>query len=214
MLNNIYRDKVNLMIGFHGCGKSVRDALVSNPNHIMKSQETFDWLGHGFYVWENNYLRALQWANDKRKRSENFEPAVVGVVYQLNYCLDFSETEYTDLISDCYKLMYDDFKTSNKTLPANRNIPNDENKDMVIRELDCAVIEYLHAKIDYQISNDIRENGFSDYRHFETVRGIFTEGGPAFEGAGIQSKSHIQICIRNLNCIKGFFIPRKEVGFP
>jgi hypothetical protein len=28
------------------------------------------------------------------------------------------------------------------------------------------------------------------------------------------AKSHIQICIRNLNCIKGFFLPRQEIDFP
>jgi predicted dehydrogenase len=43
---------------------------------------------------------------------------------------------------------------------------------------------YLHQKIAEQISHDSKENGYSDYRHFDTVRGMFTEGGPAFEGAG------------------------------
>lgn len=28
------------------------------------------------------------------------------------------------------------------------------------------------------------------------------------EGAGIKEKSHIQICVRNTNCIKGYFLPR------
>jgi len=74
--------------------------------------------------------------------------------------------------------------------------------------------EYLHQKIAEQIDTDILKKGFSDYKHFDTVRSIFTEGGPAFDGAGIQAKNHIQICIRNLNCIKGFFIPRKEIKFP
>jgi hypothetical protein len=35
------------------------------------------------------------------------------------------------------------------------------------------------------------------------------EGGPAFEGAGIYEKSYVQICIRNPDCIKGFFNLRK-----
>jgi len=65
-----------------------------------------------------------------------------------------------------------------------------------------------------QIKYDINQKGFSEYRYFDTIRGIFTEGGPVFEGAGIQLKNHIQVCIRNLNCIKGFFIPRKESKFP
>jgi hypothetical protein len=43
---------------------------------------------------------------------------------------------------------------------------------------------------------------------------FFTEGGPAFDGSGLSAKSHVQICIRNPNCIKGFFLPRRESTFP
>jgi hypothetical protein len=58
------------MIGFHGCDESVRNQLVSNPDVVKISKESFDWLGHGFYLWENNYERALQWAVDKKKRGK------------------------------------------------------------------------------------------------------------------------------------------------
>jgi hypothetical protein len=61
---------------------------------------------------------------------------------------------------------------------------------------------------------EIKEKGYSELSRFDTARGVFTEGGPAFEGAGIQTKNHIQICIRNENCIKGFFIPRRTSKFP
>ena len=44
---------------------------------------------------------------------------------------------------------------------------------------------------------------------FDTVYGYFQEGQDAFEGAGIKEKSHIQICVHNPNCIKGYFLPRK-----
>lgn len=30
----------------------------------------------------------------------------------------------------------------------------------------------------------------------------------------IYEKTHIQIAIRNLNCIKGIFMPRDEIKFP
>jgi hypothetical protein len=54
----MYDVKPNLIIGFHGCEVSVRDALLKNPNEIKISQKPFDWLGHGLYFWENNYERA------------------------------------------------------------------------------------------------------------------------------------------------------------
>lgn len=210
----MYRRRPNLQIGFHGCDEPIRNDLVSRPDVVKKSQESYDWLGHGFYIWENNYQRAYQWALDKKRRGTLKTPSVVGVVYQLDYCLDFTDTEFIDILLTYYKLMKEDLRIAGKELPKNKDLPKDQYHDLIIRELDCAVIEYLHHKIEEQIVSDISKQDFSEYKHFDTVRGIFTEGGPAFEGAGIQTKNHIQICIRNLNCIKGFFIPRKEIKFP
>lgn len=210
----MYSRRPNLMIGFHGCDESVRNELVTKPDVVEKSLEVFDWLGNGFYIWENNYNRAYQWAEDKQARGKLTIPSVVGVVYQLDHCLDFTDSEFIDILSSYYTLMKEDLLIAGKELPRNRDLPKDEYHDLILRELDCAVIEYLHQKIDEQIKSDISQKGFSKYKYFDTVRGIFTEGGPAFDGAGIQTKNHIQICIRNLNCIKGFFIPRKEIKFP
>jgi hypothetical protein len=57
--------KPNLVIGFHGCERAIRDQLLIKPNEIIYSRQPYDWLGHGMYFWENNYTRALQWAEDK-----------------------------------------------------------------------------------------------------------------------------------------------------
>ncbi|EEI93038.1 hypothetical protein HMPREF0765_1336 [Sphingobacterium spiritivorum ATCC 33300] len=210
----MYRRRPNLMLGFHGCDELVRNQLVTTPDIVKKSQETYDWLGHGFYVWENNYKRAYKWALDKKLRGTLETPSVVGVIYQLDYCLDFTDSEFIDILSSYYELMKDDLYVAGKDLPKNKNLTNDKYQDLILRELDCAVIEYLHQKINEQINADVSSKDFSELKHFDTSRGVFTEGGPAFEGAGIQTKNHIQICIRNLNCIKGFFIPRKETEFP
>jgi hypothetical protein len=210
----MYNDRPNLMLGFHGCDQSVRDRLVTNPDVVMISHESFDWLGHGFYIWENNYQRALQWAEDKQKRGRLETPSVVGVVYLLNHCLDFSDSTFIDMIAEYYSTMKSESLTLGNELPKNKDFPKDQNHDLILRELDCYVIEYMHRKIADQFEFDVKTKGFSSLKHFDTVRCPFTEGVPAFEGAGIQSKNHIQICIRNLNCIKGFFIPRQEIGFP
>jgi hypothetical protein len=199
------------MLGFHGCDESVMMQLVNNPNEVKISQETFDWLGHGFYIWENNYERAFQWAKDKQYRGGIEKPAVVGVMYQLNYCLDFSDSHFINLLRRYFAMMIDDFHDTAKIIPQNRDATHDHYYDLIIRELDCSVIEFLHSDIARKIRQEIQDKGFSSIKSFDSVRGIFTEGGPAFEGAGIQTKNHIQICIRNLNCIKGFFIPRQSV---
>ncbi|MFN0049268.1 MAG: hypothetical protein ACKVOU_09110 [Cytophagales bacterium] len=204
----MYNIRPNLNIGFHGCDEKVRDSLVNDPGSIQLSKNPYDWLGHGFYVWENNYERAFQWAKDKK---EIAHPSVVGVLFVLNNCLDFTDSKYIDVIDNYYNLFKFDINESNLTLPKNKDVREDSYKDKLMRKLDCAVIEYLHQKNQENIDSEIKLKGYSESKHFDTTRGIFTEGGPAFEGAGIQKKNHIQICIRNPNCIKGFFIPREEV---
>ena len=63
-------------------------------------------------------------------------------------------------------------------------------------DLDCAVIETLHELV------------VGDGRTpFDSVRCAFEEGKPAFSGSAIRDKTHVQICIRNIDCIKGYFLP-------
>ena len=209
----MYYSKSNLILGFHGCDESVRDRLLMKPNRINQSEKPYDWLGHGVYFWENNYDRAVQWAKDKEKKGDIEKAAVIGAVLTLDYCLDFTDSRYIEMINSYYLLMELYYNQIGKELPKNKDIKSDIHKDKIIRELDCAVIEYMHHTISEQAKLEIKNRGFSNYKIFDTTRGIFTEGGPAFPGAGIQNKSHIQICVRNLNCIKGFFMPRIETKF-
>jgi hypothetical protein len=155
---SLYTKRPNLMIGFHGCDELIRNQLVVNPDKVRKSEEIFDWLGHGFYIWENNYERALKWAEDKKARGKVKIPSVVGVIYQLEYCLDFTDSAFTDIISTYYPLMKDYSSFIGKELPKNEDLPKDNHHDLVLRKLDCAVIEYLHQQIDEQIKKDIAQN--------------------------------------------------------
>ena len=66
--------------------------------------------------------------------------------------------------------------------------------DLLLRDLDCAVIESLH-----QLRKKSAEPAL------DTVRGVFVEGDPLFPGSGIYEKTHIQIAVRNPDCIKGTF---------
>ena len=43
---------------------------------------------------------------------------------------------------------------------------------------------------------------------FDTVRGFFIEGRELYAGAGFRELDHIQICVRSLDQIVGFFWPR------
>lgn len=210
----MYNQRPNLILGFHGCDESVRDGLMFDPNKYKNSKEVHDWLGHGIYFWENNYERALEWAKDKKKRGKIDKPAVVGAVLQLGNCCDLTDKNSIDVVKSHFLNLKQDYDAAGLILPVNKNLKEDRHKDMLLRELDCSVIEYMHSRILTAYKSDMAAKGFSEYHVFDSTRGIFTEGGPAFEGAGIFDKSHIQICIRNSNCIKGFFIPRKEIKWP
>ncbi len=57
--------------------------------------------------------------------------------------------------------------------------------------------------IDYALSRLAQTERIA----YQTVRGVFLEGGPAFPGSKIAMKSHIQIAVRDSKCILEFFRP-------
>jgi len=67
---------------------------------------------------------------------------------------------------------------------------------MVIRFLDCAVINFMHLMRE--------EEGESP---FDSVRAAFLEGPPLYGNAGFHERTHIQICVRKPQQIIGYFRP-------
>jgi hypothetical protein len=105
------------------------------------------------------------------------------------------------LVKKAYDTLVFSANTLGQELPMNK--PMGSSKDLLLRDLDCAVIENLHLKR--------RENNL---KPFDSVRGVFIEGKELYPGAGFHDKNHIQLCIRNPNCIKGYFLPRSEIRWP
>ncbi|RAJ04058.1 hypothetical protein LX64_02935 [Chitinophaga skermanii] len=190
-----YRNQ-QLIIGYHGCDKSVRDYLLHNPFSIKMSESPYDWLGHGFYVWENNYERAMEWAIDKHKKGLIQDPAVLGVVFQQHHCCDLLNNDDMQLLVDTYKATLASYTIENVPLPQNLDAPGDPHKDKLLRYLDCTIIESMHKIVE------------GNRLAFDTMRCTFTEGAPLFEGSAFREKTHVQVCIRNPACIKGMFIPK------
>lgn len=188
----------NLICGFHGCDVSVRDKAV-NGGMLRKSVNEYDWLGSGIYFWENDPERALEWAKtlSKREGSSIATPSVVGAYIDLGNCLDLSKISSSKPLKIGYQLLVDSCIKDGKELPTNKNIGS--NTDILLRFLDCAVINQL---IDFAKDDD----SFTEY---DSVKGYFTEGDCVYPGGTFKEKSHIQICVINPNCIKGFFIPRE-----
>lgn len=196
----MYSRRAGIVFGFHGCDRSVADKIIYQKTSLKESKNNYDWLGHGMYFWENSPSRALEYAenlkkNPSRAKSPINETCVIGAVIDLGYCLDLLDYENLQLLKGSYQILEEIFKTENKNMPANRGTLGN---DILIRELDCAVIEMLH-ETRYQ----------QNLRPFDSVRGVFWEGEELYPNAGFKDKNHIQICVRNPNCIKGFFYPRE-----
>ena len=75
--------------------------------------------------------------------------------------------------------------------------------DKTFRNLDCAVIRQLHQLIEEQPARGVP--GIGKLEPYDTVRGLFEEGPEAYPGAGFRTRTHSQIAVRTLSCIKGLF---------
>lgn len=136
----MYSTRSNLILGFHGCEKSEQEKLISDASYLRASNESFDWLGHGMYFWENNPRRGLLWAEQKMKAGTLKEPAVIGAVIDLGRCLDLLDSRNIELLKICYNLFKADSERLDKPIPINLEHPVSGSRDKVLRYLDCAVI--------------------------------------------------------------------------
>ena len=196
----MYSKLPNLVFGFHGCDKEVFDKVVKQGQKLKKSQNDYDWLGNGIYFWEQNYDRAMKWAREQAGRGAVKTPAVIGAIIDLGHCLNLTDSRYIDLLEEEYLLMAESFDLAKMPLPKNEGRTNDK----LLRKLDCAVVQHLHARLEQEW-----QSGAGLLEPFDSVRGLFSEGDQVYPGAGFKKKTHVQICVRNPNCIKGFFDPRK-----
>lgn len=194
----MYARRPSFVFGFHGLDRTVGLDILNGKTAFRHSNNSYDWLGHGIYFWENSLERARQYAEEdsRRKRSPIRDPFVLGAVIDLGECLDLLDQEYLDLVRVAYLRLREVLEATGQVLPTNRGFSGDD-FDFKRRELDCAVVRYTH-----QLA---AEQG----RRFDTVRAAFWEGKPLYEGAGFRRQKHIQIAVINPHCIKGVFLPRE-----
>jgi hypothetical protein len=179
----VRRSGSGLILGYHGCDAAVaEDLLAGKPFKI--SRNAYDWLGDGAYFWESDPERGLQWAGEMRGRGAPIAtPAVVGAVIDPGWCLDLTTQASLDVIRKAFEELKSLAENSGQTLV--------ENRSFLRRERDNAVLNYLYRSMPEP--------------KMQTVRGVLTEGGPLYEGAHIQAKTHVQWAVRDLSCIKGVF---------
>lgn len=194
----MYTSRTGLTLGFHGTDEENAQAVLNGERELKPSKNSYDWLGHGIYFWDNSPSRALKWATEmsKRKGSSVKKPAVIGAVIDLGYCLDLLDYKNLTLVKEAYSTLRHSMSETGRLMPVNSG----GTFDLVQRELDCAVIEMLHESFRT-----------TSQPAFDSVRGVFWEGKELYPGAGFKEKDHIQICLRSIDCIKGYFRPLKRL---
>jgi hypothetical protein len=125
-------------IGYHGCSKAIADSVLLGSAHLGKSNNAYDWLGHGAYFWLDSPLRALEWA----KQTGKPDAAVVGAIINPGLCLNLADVSAIASLKKAFSVLSLGFKEANRTLPVNSSV--DANGLALRRVLDCSVIELLH----------------------------------------------------------------------
>ncbi|MCL1984404.1 MAG: hypothetical protein FWG58_03270 [Methanomassiliicoccaceae archaeon] len=188
----MYTEQTGLILGFHGCSERLAKRVISGKDEFKPSEKPYDWLGKGTYFWERDPRRAYEFAVQKKST----KPSVVGAFIDPGRCLDLRCREGQEVVRSAYKNYYQKYG-----VPEQKNTSFTDGIPLK-RELDCLMIEAA-CKMDRD----------PDKGTFDTVIGTFIEGKEIFPGAGICDKTHTQICVRNPDCILGYFNPRGEIDF-
>lgn len=190
-------DYQRTVVGYHGCDTAVTEAVLLGQRKLQTSHNSYDWLGSGIYFWEYGPNRAMQWAVEisKRRPDKIKSPAVLGGLIHLGFCFDLLDVRFTDYLRDLFPIFKKTMEDQGTPMPKNEGLPGHP-KELVLRKLDCALLNWAIPVLEAQTGQT-----------FHTVRGVFQEGEPAYEGSAIKRKSHIQIVVRDTNAILGYFKP-------
>jgi hypothetical protein len=191
-------DYSRFVVGYHGCDVALAHRVLLGDAQLTPSRNTYDWLGQGIYFWEHGPARAMQFAADeaRRKPSKIQQPGVLGAYIFLGDCFDLLDVQYTAVLETIFPAFVADLERRGEPIPQNDKPRSDGTK--LLHALDRAVIEFA-----------IRVVEELEGRKFDTVRGAFWEGGAAFPGSELSKRSHIQIAVRNPECVVGYFKPQR-----
>lgn len=190
-------DYQRTIMGYHGCDKAVAESVLLGRCKLEISHNKYDWLGSGVYFWEYGPERAMQWAVEisQRRPDKIKEPAVLGGLIHLGICFDLLDVRFTEYLRELFPIFKKTMEDQGAPMPKNEGLPGNP-KELVLRKLDCALLNWAIPVLE-------AETG----QKFHTVRGVFQEGEPAYEGSAIMRKSHIQIVVRDTSAILGYFKP-------
>lgn len=189
-----------VIVGFHGCDQATADRVLVTGEAMKPSSNQWDWLGQGIYFWEQNPERAWQFAEEQRTRGKITNPSVIGAFIHLGRRFDLARTESTAALGGAHAALLREFAALGAPVPVNRP-GGGRGDDLLLRDLDCAVLNFHLRDIDAAHGHGAA--------YYQTVRGVFVEGVPAFPGASIFTKTHTQVAVRDPAVIVGYFRPSR-----
>jgi len=162
------------------------------------SANPYDWLGNGIYFWEHGPQRAYEWAIEQTRLSGRKVKAssVLGAKINLGVCLDLLDTANTQLLGEWYVELRRFMQRNGIADAAQRDARAVVVATRCYGFRDCAVM-------DFALKGMARTSGYQ----IPDSESVFVEGLPAFPGAKIALKSHIQIAVRDPGCVTEFFRP-------
>jgi hypothetical protein len=190
-----------IVVAYHGCDAALAERVFAGNAKLRASTNSYDWLGEGIYFWEHGPQRAYDWAAEQAQRRGSIvrNPCVLAARINLGVCLDLLDTGYTKLLGRWYASFRRFVRGADREMPRNCAATETRAGDKILRFLDCAVVDYA-----------IKMIAETEGTKYQTVRGAFIEGQPAFPGSKIALKSHIQLAIRDPACI--IEMSRAEAG--
>lgn len=144
---DLYKFQPSFVLGFHGCDKSVAERVLAGAGkpHLRRSTNHYDWLGNGIYFWESSPKRAMEWAefvrdNPSVSSGKVETPAVVGAIIDLGYCGTLHDRAFLSELRQAHDLLSQASTSAGVPMPTNAG-----GRDKPRRQLDCAVIEFMHT---------------------------------------------------------------------
>lgn len=189
----VFRREPGLVLGFHGCDRSVADKVLSGKGHLKPSSNKYDWLGGGIYFWESDPWRAWMFAHEcmtKKHLTAGVvkNPYVIGAVIDLGHCFNLLSVSAVQEVRGAHDYLEAVYKVFGEPMPANKGF------EMGARFLDRAVIDTVHQQR--------KRRKISPY---DSVRAAYLEGDDLYLGAGFKSRNHIQIAVCEPSRILGYF---------
>ena len=166
-----------LVTGFHGCHIETAMNIVSGVG-FKHSENGYDWLGTGVYFWEDAPDRAAEWAHSRF----GTDGAVISATITLGNSLNLLDITHFNWLKDSY----------NGLVTRSLNLPTNKNKR-----------HYLDYIVVDTYCEDTIVQGASP---FQTVRACFPEGPALYPGSRILRETHIQVSVRDSDCISNLAV--------